>query len=319
MRAVIVKAFGDVEGLSVESVEPPRPVEGMALIKVEASSVAYADTLTRRGSYPPGLTEPGIIVGLEVVGRVVSVGWDSDHDMVGRRVFNTQGGLGSHAEFVNVPLEGLLPVPEEVDPKAVAAFGVTGMIAQVAVDRAGVRPGAVVLVRGAAGGLGSAAVRLARMAGATVVATASSEDRAAYVRQLGAGLVLDREGRSREGDCPPVDVVIDPVGGPFLPTFIQMLAANGRYVLLGAAGGPPNSDFAKALLANFFKAPTFSTLSLHAVSMKERASAFETILAGYKSGKLAPDIDCVVSLNEIRDAHRRIEASENRGKIVLTP
>jgi NADPH:quinone reductase-like Zn-dependent oxidoreductase len=318
MRAVIVKAFGDVEGLSVESVEPPRPAEGMALIQVEASSVAYADTLTRRGRYPPGLTEPGFIAGLEAVGRVISVGFANDHPLVGRRVFACPG-LGAHAEVVNAPIDSLIPIPAEADPKAIAAFGVTALVAQVALDRARVGPGAVVLVRGAAGSLGSAAVRLARMAGARVLATASSDDRRAFVRQLGADVVLDREGRLSDGAPPAFDVVIDPVGGPNLATFVRMLGTNGRYVLMGAAGGPPSLDFAEALLANSLRAPTFSTLSLHAMSTPEQTSAFETILAGYMAGKLAPDIDCVVSLNEIRDAHRRIEASENRGKIVLTP
>ena len=300
----------------MRTVDPPEPTEGMALIRVEASTVAFADTLTRRGLYPPGLKEPGMISGGEAVGRVLSVGLRGDHELVGHRVF-AYTGLGGHAELVNAPVDGVIPIPDEMDPKVVAGFGVISLVAQVALERAGVGPDTVVLVRGAAGSLGSATVRLASLAGATVHATASSPDRARYVEKLGAALVLDREGHSPRGDRPTCHVVIDPVGGPTVPEFISMLAPNGRYVLLGAAAGLPSVEFGSALLANFFKSLTFSTFSFHAIPTPERAGAFSKILAAHGSGRLSADIDRVVSLDEIQDAHRRIEAGANLGKIVL--
>ena len=97
----------------------------------------------------------------------------------------------------------------------------------------------------------------------------------------------------------------------------SMLSTNGRYVLMGAAGGRPGPEFGATLLANFFKSLSFLTLSLHAIPMAERAATFAKILAAHKIGKLDADIDTIVSLDQIQDVHRRIEAGHSLGKIVL--
>lgn len=316
MRAALIAAFGDVEGISLIEAEIPSPSVGTVLIKVEASTIGFADTLTRRGLYPPGLTEPGIIPGGEVVGRVVATGSPDDEELVGRRVY-AMTGLGGHAEFVRAPTENLIPLSDAVDPKVVAGFGVTSIIAQAALERAGVAIGKTVLVRGASGGVGLATVRLLLLAGARVLATASSVDRANFLRNLGVSVVLDREGNTPDGDCPSIDIVIDPVGGSALATFISMLGSNGVYVLVGVAGGLPSADFGNALLANFFKSISFSTLSLHSVAMPDRTAILASILDSHAAGGIDPDIDMVVSLDEIQAAHRRIEAGENRGKMIL--
>lgn len=316
MRAAVIHSFGGIEGLSIEHRDAPVPEPGMALVKVEASSVGFADTLTRLGVYPTGLSSAGFIGGGEMAGEVVAVADGEARGLVGRRVFAFVG-LGCHAEFVNVPLESLIPLPDDVSSQTAAAFGVSSIVAQAALERAGVAPDKHVLVRGAAGGIGLAAVRLAVLAGARVLATASSKERADFLRRSGVAEVLDRQGLSINGDRPDCDIIIDPVAGSELPTFVSMLATNGHYVLMGVAGGFPSPDLGAALSSNFFKSISFSTLSLHAVALPKRAAIFERILAEFRAGRLEPDIDSVLPLDAIQDAHRRIETGENRGKIII--
>ena len=316
MRAAVITAFGSIEGISLAHVVIPSPSADNVLIRVETSTIGFADTLTRRGIYPPGLTNPGIIPGGEVVGRIVSTGSFDSEGLVGSRVWALTG-LGAHAEFVCAPMQNLIPLSDEIDPKIVAGFGVTSIVAQAALKRAGVTPEKTILVRGAAGGVGLSAVRLARLVGAKVVGTASSADRADFLRKLGIAAVLDRSGAAPDGPHPSIDIVIDPVGGDALSTFISMLGSNGVYMLLGAAGGLPDPDFGNAMITNFFKSISFSTLSLHSVEMQDRIAILKSILESHAAGLIEPDIDMVVSLDEIQAAHRRIEAGENTGKIIL--
>ena len=316
MRAALITSFGDIDGLTITDLPAPPSDEGMALIRVEASSVGFADTLTRRGIYPPGLTEAGFVPGGDAVGRIVSVGHSDQHELVGRRVYAFTG-MGAHAEFVSCPLENLVMLEDSIDPKIAAAFGVLSIVAKVGIDRGGVGPGKTVLIRGASGGVGLAAVRLALAAGAKVVATASSAERAEYLRSLGVAAVMDRLGNPMAEECANCDIVLDPVGGADMSTFLSMLNPNGIYILLGVAGGLPSSDLGAALLANFFKSITFAALSLRSVPMAEWAKVFAGILHQYAEGKLQVDIDSVITLDQLRQAHLRIEAAQNRGRIVV--
>lgn len=315
MRAAFIKAFGGIDNLSIQDTPAPVPANGEVLIKVEASTVGFADTLTRRGMYPPGLTEAGIIPGGEVVGRIVAAGSPEVQQWVGQRVYAITG-MGGHAELAVVPVENLMPLSKEYDPQIVAGFGVASIVAQAALERANVGSGKTVLVRGAAGGVGLAVVRLAQLAGAKVLATASSPDRAEYLRRLGVSEVLDRDGTAQEATC-SADIVVDPVGGPAVATFMSMLRPNGIYILMGVAGGIPGPEIGEALLADFFRSITLSVFSLHSVAMPQRSAILAGILENYASGRIEPDIDGVISLDDIRTAHERIEAGENCGRIVL--
>ncbi|EYF04508.1 quinone oxidoreductase family protein [Chondromyces apiculatus] len=317
MKAVTIRDFGGPENLVLQNVPALTPAAGQVLITIEAAGVGLADILMRTGAYRGAYTAPaegGFVPGLEVAGTVAGLGTGVDPAWRGRRVF-APVQTGGYAEQAVFAADALIPLPDAISAVDAVALGVNALVAKIALERARLVPGERVLVRGAAGGIGTMATQLAAHAGAIVAATTSTADRGQRLRELGAVEILDRAATGAEA----FDVILDNVLGPDLATFLGKLKENGRMVLCGAAGGFPPPDFGMALLAGFQRSLTLSTLSLNSVDAPRLAAALQEVFALVAAGHLKPVIEATLPLAEAAAAHARLESGQVFGKLVLVP
>ena len=321
MRAVVIKEFGDPEGMEVVELPAPEPGPGQVRIAPEAIGVGGVDVVVRRGEYLPGAFPEGHLPGSEVAGRVTDVGEGVDASWTGRRVWAFTGLSGAYAEQAVASVGDVLPLPEGLSAADAVTLGSSGDVAHVALDRARCAPGETVLVRGAAGSIGIAAVQLAARGGAGAVAvTTSSAERGARLRELGATHVLDRSGEGGGPGAPTgFDVVVDLVTGPELPAFLGKLNQNGRLVAVGVVGGPPPADFGTALMAAFRRSVSFATLSLDTVPGPAKQAVREAQFADAARGDLRTAVHEVLPLDQAARAHRAMDKGEVFGRIVLVP
>lgn len=315
MRAVVIGDVGDASGLRVVEREIPSPGPGQVLVRTEAIGVGGVDVMIRRGGL--GSSAVGTVAGGEVAGAVSAVGDRVDRSWVGRRVWAATGTSGAYAEQAVAHVDDVTAIPSALSSVAAVTLGSAATVAHFALAHARVSPGESVLVRGAAGSIGIAAVQLAARAGAGAVAvTTSSADRGRRLRDLGATHVLDRSGA---GDAGSVDVVLDVVGGADVPAFLDRLSPNGRYVLVGAVAGLPPADLAATLLRTFQLSRSFATFSLATVGATERNRVREQLFLAAVRGDLAPVVHSVLPLDQAAEAHRQMDRGTVFGRIVLVP
>ncbi|MGW4595924.1 zinc-dependent alcohol dehydrogenase family protein [Streptomyces sp. NPDC004457] len=320
MRAVVIRAFGDPGGLEVVDVPEPVPAPGQVRIATEAIGVGGVDALIRRGTLGAYGFREGHLLGSEVAGRVTAVGEGVDASWTGRRVWAFTGLSGGYAEQAVAAVEDVLALPDGLTGADAVTLGGSGVVAHFALDRARFTPGETVLVRGAAGSIGITAVQLAAGDGASAVAvTASSAERGARLRDLGATYVLDRSGESGTDAPAGFDVVIDVVGGPRLPFFLDKLNPNGRYVAVGVVGGQPPADFGMRLMDAFRRSLSFATFSSDTVPGPDRQAVRSSQFADAAHGNLRTVVHEVLPLEQAARAHRAMDAGEVFGRVVLTP
>lgn len=312
MQAIIVKKFGSADQLSLTSVPDIVPDTGEVVIEVEAAGVGLMDVLQRQGYL--GVSAPGFIPGVEVAGRVLTVGPGVDDDLQGKRVFAQ--GQGGYAQQFLASASGLVPLPEGFPPEEAVALGVNAMVAYFSISRAKLEAGERLLVRGASGGIGAMVAQLAVRRGA-VVTGVTSPGMADSVAALGVQHVR-RRGTDPE-PAGPFDVIIDPVAGEAMLGFIETLAPNGRYVVNGAAAGFPPDRIGQALLQGFPKSPTYSLLSLDSVPLEERIAVAKALFAEAARGELRPPVGQILPLRDAAQAHRMLETGGIFGKLVLNP
>lgn len=318
MQAVVVESFGSADGLVVVEVPEPSAGPGQVLIGTEAVGVAGVDVAIRRGTLGlPGIAA-GFVPGSEVAGRVVGVGDGVDPAWVGRRVWGFTGLGGAYAERAVADLDDVTVLPDELSAVDAVAVGSAGPVAHFALRHAHLGAGESVLVRGAAGSIGIMAVQLAVAGGAsTIGVTTSSPERGALLRAFGAEHVLDRSGTGA-GAPDEWDVVVDIVAGADVPTFLDRLAPNGRMVVVGAVAGFPPPDFGAVLLRAFRRSLTFGTFSLDSVPVPDRNRVRAEHLSAVAGGSLTSVVHDVRPLTAAAEAHRRMDAGEVVGRIVLT-
>jgi NADPH:quinone reductase-like Zn-dependent oxidoreductase len=318
MRAVEIREFGGPEGLAVVDLPSPVPADGEVLITVEAIGVGGVDTVIRSGALAGFGFQEGHVPGNEVAGTVTSVGDGVDPAWIGRRVWAFTGEGGGYVERKTVPVESILPLPENLPAVDAVALGTSGTVAHFALAHAHFAPGESVLVRGAAGSIGIMTVQLAAAGGASAVAvTTSSAERGDRLRALGATHVLDRSGDGAGPDG--YDVIIDIVGGPDLPSFLDKLAPNGRLVLVGVVAGMPPADFGAKILATFRKSLSFAAFSADSVPEADRRAVGATQYAAAARGELRSVVHELLPLEEAVLAHRKMDDGEVFGRIVLQP
>lgn len=321
MRAVSIEEYGPAEGLMLSERPEPTAVAGSMIIEVEAIGVGGVDAVIRRGTL--GSAFPiGMIPGSEVAGTVVQVGDGIDPSWIGKRVWAFTGTGGAYAERVVARLDDVTELPDSLSAVDAVALGSAGPVAHFALAHAHFERGQSVLVRGAAGSLGIMAVQLAAAAGASAIGvTTSSPERGQRLQDHGATHILDRSGRPSIGSAAPpsFDVLIDIVGGPDLPSFLELLAPNGRAVSIGVVGGYPPADFGMTLMRLFQRSLSFATFSLDTVPVALRNAARARILADAARGDLAPVVEGVLPLADAAEAHRRMDAGTVFGRLVLTP
>ncbi len=325
MRAVTQTSPGGPETLVVTELPDPVPGPGEVLIEVAATAVNRADLLQRQGFYPP---PPGAsdVIGLECSGTVAAVGEGVTTWAVGDQVCALLAG-GGYASLVVVPEGQVMPVPEGIDLVTAAALPEVACTVWSNVFMvAALRPDEIFLVHGGAGGIGTFAIQLASRLGARVFTTAGSEDKLARCRELGAEVAISyrdqdfvevvREATGGHG----ADVVLDNMGAKYLGRNVDVLATEGRLVIIGMQGGS-KAELNIGQLLSKRGAVIATTLRARPTEGKARicASVVEHVWPLVADGSIEPVVSAVLPLDEVAEAHRRIEGGDNIGKVLLTP
>lgn len=317
MKAVRVNAFGGVDQLELVELPDPEPQPGQVRIKVEAAGLNYADVIQREGGYPGG-PKPPYISGFEAAGVVEALGEGASLP-VGTRV-TAITGTGAHAERVCAYAMACVPFPESMSFVEAAAFPVqylTAYHALITLGRAVV--GETVLIHAAAGGVGTAAIQIAKILGLRVVGTASSEEKRQRVKELGADEVFTYDEFDREliGERAP-QLILESVGGDVFRRSFAILPSFGRLVVYGAASKQPQPiDTSKLLFRSH------SVLGLHLSAIFERPmlmrESLKQLFEWIEQGKLKIQVGTVLPLAKVREAHELMSNRRNYGKIVLVP
>lgn len=310
MRAATIR---DGEVL-VEEHPDPVPGAGEVLVRVRAAGLNGADMMQRRGLYPAPPGSPADIPGLELAGEVAALGPGASRFAEGERVMAIVGG-GGQAELAVVHERQLMPIPDALDwPSAGALPEVFTTAHDALFTQAGLRPGERLLVHGGAGGVGVAAIQLARATGARVRATVRNEELRAGVAALGCD-ALAPEGFAAHG---PFDVILELVGAPNLGENLNALAPGGRIVVIGVSAGAKSE---LNLLALMGARARIHGSTLRARPLEEKAIAARAlereVLPLFDSGALGVPLAATYPLEQAAAAYDRFAAGGKLGKIVL--
>ncbi len=320
MKAAVYYSNGDPSVLVYEDVADPVCHPKGVVIRVEAVSIEGGDTLNRwRG---PLVTTPHI-VGYQAAGEIVEVGAEVTHLKVGMRVA-TVDAFGSHAELRPVPARNCWPIPAGLDPAKAAVVPVAfGTAHECLFGRGDLKAGEVALIQAGASGVGIAAIQLAKQAGATVLATASSDERLERLKAYGLdhGINYTRDEVAAEvkrlTGGKGADVVVDSVGGTTLQGSIDSLAYRGRLSMVGAAGREAMKVDVGSLMGGN---RSLSGVFLGAEIMTDRVhDMIQGLIEEVAAGKLEVVIDRRFALSEAAAAHAYIESRQAVGRVVLVP
>jgi putative PIG3 family NAD(P)H quinone oxidoreductase len=324
MTAIEIREPGGPEVLGPASRPLPQAGAGEVLIKVAAAGVNRPDCLQRQGSYPPpkGASD---IPGLEIAGEVVALGDGVTDLKVGDRVCALVTG-GGYAEYCAAPAVQCLPVPKGYSMAQAAALPETFFTVWVNVfQRSGLKSGESFLVHGGTSGIGTTAIQLAKAFGCTVFATAGSAEKVKACKDLGADHAINYKTedfvevvKAATGGR-GVDVILDMVGGDYIPRDIKALAEDGRLSFIAFLGGPKAEvNFAAVMMKRL--TITGSTLRARPVAVKAQLAAElkEKVWPLLDAGEVAPVMAAAFPLAEAAKAHALMESSDHIGKIVLT-
>jgi NADPH:quinone reductase-like Zn-dependent oxidoreductase len=305
MRAGLIRQFGPPRVIVVADVPQPTPSKGEVLVRISAAGVGPWDALVREGESATAPTVP-LILGSDLSGVVEQIGAGVSNFKPGDEVFGVANKqfTGGYAEFAAAPAGTVARKPAKLEFSAAASAPVVAVTAwQMLFEYGHAMPGQKVLVHGAAGGVGSYAVQLAKNAGLHVIATASARD-AEYVRSLGAEKVLDYRTKRFEDGLTAVDIVIDTQGGEVRERSMSVLSPTG---ILVSAHSPIPEDIAR----RYGSRAVFFIVDVTTVRLNKIRDLFD-------AGKLRADVGTVLPLDQAQAAHEMIAgAPHNRGKIVL--
>ena len=307
MRAVVLEGIGDPEQLVLRELPEPAPEDGQVVVEVKAVAINFLEILIRRGLYPQMPKLPWI-PGTEIAGMT------SD----GRRVIGlVRSSGGGYAERAAVDEQWLFDLPAEASFEEGAAFLMAYLTAWIPLTRQVViHPGARVLVHAAAGGVGSAAVVVARDLGAHVVATAGAADKLALPLSLGARQAVTYD---RLDEIEPVDVVFDPVGGQLFADSLKLLRPLGAAIAIGFAGGLWQPIDPALLVGRNVGVQGFYLGRLMQRQPEVVREAAHDLLRLWGAGKMRPIVGSTFPLAEAPEAHRVVESRRSSGKVVLVP
>ena len=330
MKAILLSRTGGPGVLEYVEVATPRPGEGEVLVRADTIGVSMPEVLVRKGSYdwmPPLPAIPGI----EMSGTIVECGPGVAGRAVGDKVFVSARDLpvraGCYAEYIAVPAFAAHPLPPGCDLEAAAALSNYQVAYHLLHTASRGVEAKTVLVHTAAGGGGSAAVQLARIAGMRVIGIAGSDAKTRAVLALGAEHainyrsedVVERVREATEGRG--VDLILDPVGGKGFARNFAMLAPLGLVVSYGRLDGPPDPAFVAAMRERGHVSPAVRFFTIHSFDDRPdiRASATKALVDWLAKGAIRPLIHARLPLGEARRAHEMLEAGEVVGKLLLKP
>ena len=321
MRAILCKELGPANTLVIDDIPSPEPGKGQVKVRVKAAGLNFPDTLIIEGKYQIKPELP-FSPGGEMAGEVLAVGEGVQRFKPGQRVMGLTG-YGAFAEEILVPENQLIPVPDGMNDHTAAAFSmVYGTSYHALKQRANIQPGETLLVLGASGGVGLAAVELGKAMGATVIACASSEEKLAVAKEAGADDLInyaeeDLKDALKQRYPKGVDVIYDPVGDKFTEAAIRNMAWNGRFLIVGFAAGeipkiPANLTLLKgcSVVGVFWGAFTAKEPKAHIQNVKELMQLFA-------EGKINPCVSEVFPFEQYEDALAALSSRRAKGKVVL--
>jgi len=338
MRAIVTTRNGDVDVLKIETRPDPVPGKGEVLIRVKAAGLNFADILARQGLYPDAPKKP-CVVGYEVSGIIETVGEGVPQDPIGKPVI-AMTHFGGQAELVVVPVKQIFEKPEQLSFEQGAAIPVNYLTAwALLVTMGGLQKDEAVLIHNAGGGVGLAALDIAKHIGAKTYGTAST-GKHEFLKQRGLDHAIDYRGQ----DWLPVlmdltnnrgvELVIDPLGGSSWKKSYRALRTTGRMGVFGMSTASASGIRGKLRdLKALMQTPKFHPLALmnrnrgvfglnlgHMWSEGEKVAGWtENILRGIHEGWIQPYVDRTFPFDQVAEAHRYIEARKNIGKVVLVP
>ena len=327
MNAIVLDAPGGPEVLHLGRAPTPRPKPGEILVRVEASGVNRPDVMQRKGLYPP---PPGAspLLGLEIAGTVVAHGnpvANTEFPEIGSKVCALTNG-GGYADYCAVPASQCLPWPERYDAVRAAAIPETFFtVWSNLFTTADLKKGETVLIHGGAGGIGTAAIQIAKAMGAIPLTTVSDPEKGELCEKLGAIVINYRTDDFVEKTLEytggkGVNVILDIIGGPYFSRNLKSLAMDGRLVIIAFQGG------AKAEGVSLTRLMT-KRLHVTGTALRPRSTEYKAAVAEalkshiwplLNSGALEPIVHTTFPLAEAAEAHRLMESSSHSGKIILT-
>ena len=325
IKAVLCKQYGPPEKLVLETIAAPQPAAGQIVIAVKAAGVNFPDTLIIEGRYQYR-PDPPFSPGCEVAGTVTAIGEGVQNFNIGDPVIGFPG-WGGFAEQVIVNQNRVVKLPNKADIDWVIAGGFMlayGTAYHALIDRGRIQPSETVLVLGAAGGVGLAAIEVAKAMGARVIAAASSADKLALCREHGADALInysteDLKTRAKDlSDGQGVDLVFDPVGGDLAEPALRAVGWRGRYLVIGFASGeiprlPLNLVLLKGCeLVGVFWGSFTEREPLH------NQQAMNKLLNWFTVGTLRPHVDAVYPLDKASEALNALLQRKARGKLVIS-
>ena len=327
VKAWVVRELGGPEALRLEDVEPGEPVEGAIRIAVRAAAINFPDALMVAGTYqfkPQLPFVPGVEVSGEVVAAPASSGFKA-----GDRVMALldSGGLtrGGYAEIADAVPTAVSPMPKNMSFEEAAGFTLTYQTGWFGLHRrANLQPSETLLVHAGAGGVGSAAIQLGKAAGATVIATAGTDEKVEVCRRLGADHAINYKSQDFAEEVKKLtggrgaDVIFDPVGGDVYDRSTKCVAFEGRIVIVGFTSG----RFAQAA-TNHVLVKNYSVVGLHWGAYNTRAPeliapAARALVELYEAGKIRPHISARLPLAEAPQALATVASGKSTGKVILT-
>ena len=338
MRAVVTTRNGDVGAMKIEERPDPVPSKDQVLIRVKASGLNFADILARQGLYPDGPPKP-CVMGYEVAGIVEAAGDETDRALIGKSVI-AMTRFGGQAELVSAPITQILEKPETLSFEQGAAIPTNYLTAwALLVTMGGLKKDESVLIHNAGGGVGLAALDIAKHIGATTYGTASAAKHE-FLKARGLDQAIDY----RHQDWLPVlidltkdrgvELVIDPLGGKSWKKSYRALRTTGRMGVFGMSTASASGILGKLrAIKALAQTPRFHPLSLmnrnkgvfglnlgHMWGEGEKVSGWmREIMNGVAEGWIRPHVDRAFPFDQVADAHRYIEARKNIGKVVLVP
>lgn len=319
MKAIVLEGFGDPSNLRLRDLPDPAPARGQVLVRVRAAGINFADVLFRLNRYPRAAFPH--VLGYEIAGEVEAVGEGVTAFKPGDRVFGMTPSGGGYAELAVTHAGSLFPIPEGISFADAASIPVVfATVYHSLVTFGRVEPGERVLVQAAGGGVGTVAVQWAKALGATVLASAGSDEKLERVRALGADILINYRNQHlwqgvKAAFEDGVDVILDSIGGKVLEDSIKLLRPFGRLITVGTASGEEAQIDPVRLLARNL---TVSGVYLAPMEFRHVRKALLASLEVLTSGQVRPVVGHAFPLAEAAEAHALIEGRGSFGKVILT-